>query len=238
MKVLLTGSLVLAALLSALAGCKKALEGPFEFKYQFNSGSEGWTAGFADYPVGTEGFYEIDFQYSKLPMPLDQSRHSLMVAGNNHSDDLFMFVRNHFHGLAPETSYAVEFEVEFASNAPTNAIGIGGPPGEGVTMKAGATAEEPLAIIDQEGNDLYYRMNIDKGNQANGGADMIVIGHVGVSDTTSEYTLKTNSNQNDEFTVTTDSDGGVWVIVGTDSGFEGRTTLYYSRIIIRFKPMP
>ncbi|MDE0699169.1 MAG: hypothetical protein OXH61_00425 [Acidimicrobiaceae bacterium] len=31
-------------------------------------------------------------------------------------------------------------------------------------------------------------------------------------------------------TVETDDDGSVWLIVGTDSGFEGLTRLYYDRI--------
>lgn len=54
----------------------------------------------------------------------------------------------------------MDFSIEFASNVPTNAVGIGGAPGEGVTMKAGATLEEPVAIIEQEGTNRYYRINI------------------------------------------------------------------------------
>lgn len=29
--------------------------------------------------------------------------------------------------------------------------------------------------------------------------------------------------------------GDAWIIIGTDSGFEGKTTLYYSEIIVRLK---
>jgi len=34
------------------------------------------------------------------------------------------------------------------------------------------------------------------------------------------------------FTVTSDKDGSIWVLVGSDSGFEGATTLYYGAITI------
>ena len=76
-------------------------------------------------------------------------------------------------------------------------------------------------------------MNIDKGIQANPGADMDTVGHVGVDDTTTVYALNTNTNLTHPFTVTSDSNGELWVIVGTDSGFEATTALYYNQINIR-----
>ena len=77
-------------------------------------------------------------------------------------------------------------------------------------------------------------MNIDKGNQTQPGADMDTIGHVGVSDTTTVYTLKTNDNISSPFTFTTDGSGNAWIIVGTDSGFEATTSLYFTQITADF----
>jgi hypothetical protein len=42
------------------------------------------------------------------------------------------------------------------------------------------------------------------------------------------------NNQMISFTVTSDKDGSIWVIIGSDSGFEGATTLYYDAIEIGF----
>jgi hypothetical protein len=36
------------------------------------------------------------------------------------------------------------------------------------------------------------------------------------------------------FTIRTDANGEVWVCIGTDSGFESRTTLYYNQITLTF----
>jgi hypothetical protein len=36
------------------------------------------------------------------------------------------------------------------------------------------------------------------------------------------------------FTITTDANGEVWVCIGTDSGFEATTTLYYNQITLTF----
>jgi hypothetical protein len=136
-------------------------------------------------------------------------------------------------GLKPETSYQVTFMIHLATNVPAGLVGIGGSPGESVFVKAGATAMEPLAEEDVSG---YLRMNIDKGNQGSEGKDMINLGDVAHPElgegTGEEYKIKTLSSDGRSLEVITDADGGLWLIVGTDSGFEGLTALYYSQITV------
>jgi len=207
------------------------------YSFDFASGYEGWDGNFADYPVGSESDYELEFEHTALPANIDSTQKALRISGFNKSDDLFMYIYKHISGLQTDTDYLITYEVEFASNAPTNAAGVGGAPGEGVTMKAGAVLYQPDRIVsyDYGYTEGYYVMNLDKGNQAIGGADMDTIGHVGVTDTTTVYALKTNSNHSHPFAFTTDSGGNAWLIIGTDSGFEGKTTLYYNKIIVTFE---
>lgn len=202
------------------------------FRYDFSSGKEGWDGGFAEYPVGEEVFYELEFEHTSLPANIDSSQKALRISGNNHSDDLFMFIKTKVTGLQANKFYNVVFRLEIASKAPTNRIGVGGPPGEGVTLKAGATLIEPNKM--NNGNN-YYLMNIDKGNQIYPGADMDTLGHIGVSDTTTVFTLIYRNNISHPFPITTDADGEVWLIIGTDSGFEATTTLYYNKIEVTFE---
>ena len=78
-------------------------------------------------------------------------------------------------------------------------------------------------------------MNIDKGNQDEEGEDMINIGHIGVGATTTQFTvINRNNNSANPFEITTDDLGEIWLVVGTDSGFEGLTTLYYTQIDVLF----
>lgn len=200
------------------------------FTFDFAQDNQGWSGDFADYPVGDSVFYELEFIRTTLPAPLDTDKFALKISGNNHSDDLFMFIKRKITGLLPNTTYQLLIDVEFASNAPTNAFGVGGPPGEGVRMKAGAMLIEPLKVNDGG----FYLMNIDKGNQSVGGVDMDTIGHVGVSDTTTVFALINRNNATHPFTITTDSNGECWVCIGTDSGFEATTTLYYNIITLTF----
>ncbi|MFW6309857.1 MAG: hypothetical protein ACOC1D_02035, partial [Prolixibacteraceae bacterium] len=144
-------------------------------------------------------------------------------------DDLFMFVKKQVDGLQPNAGYLVSFEVQFATNVPEGTAGIGGSPGESVWIKAGAVQHEPIPEQEDNAGVMYYRMNIDKGGQSQGGSDMQVLGDFSNETDQDQYTLKTVTSEN-PVPVTTDNNGQLWLIVGTDSGFEGNTTIYYNTI--------
>ncbi len=226
-EMLLTAILVVVAILASpvAAFARDGSEGDFSF--DFESGDEGWTVGFADLPVDyDQSIYELAHGHRPLPDGLEGS--GIYVQGHNRSDDLFMFLKRRVDGLRPNTVYAVSVSVDLATNVPAGLIGIGGSPGESVFVKAGASTVEPVAGEDGNG---YLRMNIDKGNQSRDGESMVVLGNVAhreVAD--AEYRIKTLDNAGLPLSVTTDEEGRSWLIVGTDSGFEGLTMLYYSRI--------
>ncbi|NSW94164.1 MAG: hypothetical protein HPY62_05580 [Bacteroidales bacterium] len=216
--------------------CSKDDNRKIGFTYNFETGMDEWTVGYSDYPAGLSAddsltLYEMSYGHSFLPPTIVPPQGGIRVRGHNRSDDLFMFIKKEINGLSTDTYYAVSFEIEIASNAPTNASGIGGAPGEGVTIKAGAVDHEPENIIDA-GN--WYRLNIDKGNQQQGGEDVAILGNIGVSDTTTVYTLIERKNSI-PLVKKSDSSGNLWVIIGTDSGFEGLTELYYSAVKIVFE---
>jgi hypothetical protein len=227
----------LCALLILTMGCSGDFEKEFQFNYTFEADEQGWTAGFADLPADFDKtFYELDSGWGALPSDLEGN--AIYLSGHNHSDDLFMFLKKQIEELKPNTNYQVHFSIDMASNTPEGMMGIGGSPGESVYVKAGAVNYEPEVIEDTDG---WLRMNIDKGNQSSEGEDMINLGTLANPnidlDTFSgeEYAIMTLDNQDRTFKVTTDNDGNVWVIAGTDSGFEGPTKVYYDKILIGFK---
>ncbi len=197
------------------------------YDFDFERDAEGWTFGFADLPIDfAQSIFELDHGHRPLPDGLEGS--GIYVQGHNRSDDLFMFLKKQVGGLRPNAAYAVSVSLDLATNVPTATFGIGGSPGESVFVKAGASTVEPLT---EEGRNRYLRMNIDKGNQANGGEDMVVLGNVAQGEVVNrEYRIKTLDNMDLPLSVDTDADGRVWLIVGTDSGFEGLSAFYYSRI--------
>ena len=198
-----------------------------QVEFSFDAGSEGWEVGFADLPIDYEPtIYELDSSHRRLPDGLEGS--GVYIQGHNRSDDLFMFMKRRIDGLQPSTVYTVRATVQLAANVPAGLAGIGGSPGSSVFVKAGASTKEPEGVEDNSG---YLRMNIDKGNQATGGDSMVVLGNVENPEVLDvEYRFKTLDGSGLPVDVATDEEGGLWLIVGTDSGFEGLTTLYYSRI--------
>lgn len=228
--------LVAGALLAAILGASGCSDTEtLDLDYDFASGPLGWVAGFADYPAGEETFYRLEADYRALPAPLDTSRSALYIAGVNRSDDLWMYYRTEV-ALSPDTTYRVSFDVEIATDASSGCIGVGGAPGEGVTVKAGASLIEPDRALDGQG---YWRMNVDKGDQAQGGEDAVVIGDLANSracEDGPEWELK-GLDSGASMTLTTDGTGRAWLFVGTDSGYESLSTVYYVRFRARFEPM-
>lgn len=199
----------------------------------FNDGITGWKAGFADYPSGEEVFYELGSGHSTLPAALNTNRKGFKVTGNNHSDDLFMFVTKKVDGLEPNTRYDFRFKLTFGTNAQNNCMGIGGSPGNSVWIKVGATKNEPKAINDGTG---FLLLNWDKGNQAAGGSDAIIAGdfansqECSATDIVTTYLKKTLITEKGTYSTISDETGSLWLLLGTDSGFEGTTTIYFMEL--------
>lgn len=223
----------------AAAGCG-VKDDELVFQYSFDQGAEGWEGGYSDLPVDyEEDFYELIFEHALWPESLGSGKKALLISGHNRSDDLFMFITKQLgaaDGLKPNTTYLVEFVIEFATDAPAGAVGIGGAPGESVYVKVGAVNTKPEALPTGEvGGSAYYEINIDKGNQSSGGRDAVIIGDVAKDDGIADdftYGLKTLESRNHVLEVTNDEEGNLWLIIGTDSGFEGKTALYYTNIAV------
>jgi len=231
-----TGRPFLALAFTLLIAPSCSEDSPETIQLDFSQGTQEWVAGFADYPSGQEGFFELEADYRTLLEPLNTSQRAHYIAGNNHSDDLWMYFKGQLAGLSPDKTYRVRFEVEIATDVPNGCGGVGGPPGEGVTIKAGASEIEPDATA-QRG---FLRMNVDKGNQSQSGEDAVVLGDVANSVPCGEparWELKRLSSGGDSVDVTSDGAGRVWLFVGSDSGFESTTRLYYTWVIATLEPM-
>lgn len=216
----------------ALTGCKVELNSGNEkaFNFDFNAGTQSWTAGFSDYPFDNRAIYQLESGIRALPG--EATKKGFYLSGMNRSDDLFMFLKTQLSGLEPSTKYFARVRISFLSNAGVSCAGVGGAPGEGVYLKFGYGDKEPK----QEG----YYLNLDKGQQSQSGTQAKVIGDVAATGAAcdgskfAEKTVQTTTSQ--RIPVFSDGTGKVWVFVGTDSGYEGLTSLYYRSIEIALEP--
>ena len=244
----LFGSILCAAFLLMLTSCDGADDsggdGGLNFEYNFKESDHGWTGDFTDLPVDYEAdIYELKFAHTERPAEVGEGK-ALMLRGHNRSDDLFMFVKKGLtaaDGIAPDTAYEIRFMVEFASDAPAGAVGIGGAPGEAVWVKVGAAPFEPVPV-EEDGADMgipYILPNVDKGRQNDDGEHALRVGDAAKVDCEEFelYELKALDNNENPLTITSDGEGNLWLFVGTDSGFEGRTTLYYTSIKVNLVPV-
>jgi hypothetical protein len=234
-------AVALAVVITALApaGCQSSTSPttPGEVVIDFSTSAAGWAAGFADYRAGEEAFMELDSGHRAVPAPVGPGRSGHFLSGNNHTDDLFMFIKGRLTGLSPGRTYRVRFAVEIATDVPADCGGVGGSPGQSVFLKAGASDVEPRAIADASG---FLQMNVDKGVQANPGAAALVLGTIEGTRPCAGgqriWELKTfDDPSTGSLTVRADGSGALWVFTGTDSAFEATTSIYITRVAVRFE---
>lgn len=90
---------------------------------------------------------------------------------------------------------------------------------------------------------LRIRLSVDKGNQFQEGSAAAIAGDVAngipcedaLSGDRPPYAMVQRSGTVPE-PVSAGDDGTLWLFVGTDSGFEGHTSIYYDRIDVTLTP--
>jgi hypothetical protein len=220
----------------------QATASPVLIGFDFRNGPQGWQAGFADYPPSTDnGSYELRAEMRNLPPEIGTSGTGFYLQGANRSDDLFMFLKRRLNaadGIVAGQTYEVSFTIVLASNTPDGCVGAGGGP-DSVGLAVGASPAEPLALLDNSSPAPWLRMNVDKGNQTQGGIAASVAGNItnGRPCTFPSNYVSIQRTHRHTSLVTANSQGELWLLVGTDSGFEGFTSLYYQRIDVSLVPV-
>jgi hypothetical protein len=184
-----------------------------------------WSAGFSDFSPGMES--QVQFANGLHPVPPNVGGNGFFLAGDNPADDVALYVWRRVENLTPGTNYKIETRVDLATNSPSDCFGIGGAPGEAVAFKAGASDLEPALLLNAEG---LMTLNLDKANQSESGEDLKVIGHLASPEAgTCEapvYAKKALDSGGEGPTVRSSADGSLWLVLSTDSGYEGRTEVY------------
>ncbi len=86
--------------------------------------------------------------------------------------------------------------------------------------------------------DTEYRMNIDKGNQARGGKNAVVLGNIAGTNTDCNrprFEWKTLASAT-PLIARSDATGTLWLMFGIDSGFENTSEIYYRSATISASP--
>jgi len=175
-----------------------------------------------------------------FPLPDGLPGFGYLVQGTNHSDDLDMYLVRRFgpdQGFRPNSNYKVQVTVDLAGDAPRNAIGIGGDP-ELHVQAVLATGFVPTRFKVDSEDWVRHLMPLESFPRT-------LVATNGVCDASEEATTDRCDLQSripfelkkgkpsSVLQVRTDSSGRFWLMVGSHSGFEGFTGIYYTRIQMR-----
>ncbi|CAN7660597.1 hypothetical protein [Duganella sp. LjRoot269] len=199
----------------------------------FSAGIDGWSTGVADYTDGTEPT-EVAASWKDLPAPLTGKGYYLI--SHNNSDDVLTYAKRQVGGFVPCAKYALTFEMRFATDAAAGCFGVGGSRGDSVYLVAAASADEPKTLKQADGN---YRLNLERGNQAESGRQGKVLGTQGVDglDCNGGKWASATRKSSEAIELQADKDGKFWIVLGTDSAFESTNALYLQGATINVKPI-
>jgi hypothetical protein len=232
------------ALQSAIGAWPAAAEPdtrPIRKRFSFANGSGGLLPCFTDYTLGTE---ELEFIAEVRPLPRTvqppgRTRNAYYIQANNHSDDMFMFFKGVVSvadGIQRNQLYSLSFDIWFASDA-NNCPGTLGSRDD-VTLKAGGSTLEPVPLLLSNN---YVSINVDKGDQTTGGQNLGVVGSIwNGRDCPIEEWVMLNKTYDHPVAIRSTDEGTseLWIAVGTESGFESLTGVYYYSIEVRLTPVP
>jgi hypothetical protein len=193
---------------------------------------DAWTFGTADYSAQTAP-EDVVTKVEPLPAPFTGS--GLVLAATNRSDDALVYAVRVVDGLPPGSKWDVGVDPEIVTQTPTGCPGVGGSPGESVWMVASA-AGKPIAPVTIDGE---TRLDLDRGNQSQGGPQGVVLGTIAGTSTncSGDVPAESKSFLAGAFLRTkADAQGRIWVMVGMDSGFEARSRVWIRSVRLRLRP--
>jgi hypothetical protein len=209
------------------------------FQYAFDQETHSWIPGLSDYSLHATAL-RFTAEIRQVPWnELAPDLRAYYIQSHNTPDDLFMFLKKELSasdGIEPNRAYGVSIHIGLFSNAPSDAAGIGGSPGGNVHLKAGVSLVEPVAILDTER--LYVRLNLDKGSQDESGADLQIVSTIenGQPLQVDQPYVYLERVHQVPTPVRTDDRAALWITVGTESGFEGLTGIYFHEIAVTLRP--
>ncbi|MDA0195904.1 MAG: hypothetical protein O2887_16545 [Bacteroidetes bacterium] len=234
MRKLILGLVVILAL-----GCRKQ-DDPFvdplagRATYNFEEGLQGWEGGFADFPLDFED--SVMFELDTAILPVGTPERTVRLSGNDVNRDLFMFIKQKIGPLDPNTAYRITFVMDILAQNLEEVEEINTNPF--IVPKVGASTMDPKLITTADTDELGYlgmTLNIDKGNGNSGGLDMIALSPVELSTDPGASTSPASINSGSEvFRATTDSNGEIWLIIGTDSESGMKHAVYLDNLLIEF----
>ncbi len=212
------------------AGCAKKNYDDFAVfssSFDFKKESYDWQGDFANYQASDSVTDQLSFDYANLPQGELAGKKSLKISGISSNGNLFMFIKKQITGLTPYTQYTIAFDVEL-----TPYIEDAVQQGDSLYLKVGATTNEPGKNLAGS----YFNTNFDKGLAYDEGADMIILAAISAADLQgySLYKKRNATSLHPFFSTRSNGKGELWLIVGTDSPFNGKTNVYYTSVDVVF----
>gem|GEM_PF-833104 len=207
------------------------------FEYDFTQSDHNWEAFISNY--SNADLQQLDFttDYTNLPSPLSSSENAHFVHAENHPEGFKILYRKQIDGLEPFTPYQIRYTIRFATDVPSGCDEIGEPAGEDVRVLARSHVVKP-DTTNIQGFDFENILNIQHLENPQTWLNESTIGDItntrGCSESR-QFEMKEIRTRSNFDSLTADSNGRVWLMFGTHTGYQGSTSLYYTYFKAEFE---
>lgn len=231
----------LYAIITFLFSCSLQSSNPLPSLYAqfyFDKDNQGWLSSFAFYPPAEADSFKLSFSFGKFKSSMGDSVFAITQTGYSSNSRLFMYVKRQIEGLHPNTIYYITVSLGMFAQLiePYNGdLTVGD---QGAFVKVGAFTQEP--INDTIPDSLNTGQSIvvpefDVGSAANDSKDLHYIGRILPTQPDKLPVLLLGDNSVNKLTVSSDSGGKVWVLVGVLNNVPIYQRISFSTIIIQFQ---
>ena len=229
-------NIYLVGLLIVVYGCSPEMESQVDLvsAFDFESGAQQWEGGVSDYPTALEESISFELVTDQVANSLSLSEGmGLNISGDNPHGDLFYYFKRKVSGLEPIKLYKLDFEfLIYAQIADDVVKGAS----DDLFLKIGAVNYQPeLEEVIWRNSEKYIALNLDKGETNNDeGRDMQNVGSIYQFTSQVPEVISGNTFDNN-FEVSSNKDGEIWILVGVDSGIKGNLTFGMEALTVYYR---
>lgn len=201
------------------------------FSYNFDDHMEGWVSGFSginDHYLSMG--YDINYSHGDYAY-MNILNKGIYLAGNHLESDVFMYTTKRFSetdGLKSLTHYKIDLDFDALSTMITTLTDT---TENQIYVKAGVLDRLPEPDLTLNTLNQVYQVTSGQGPHTDG-TDLLTLGNLAIQPNKDKIYGQKSFQKS--FYAKTNSNGELWVIIGTDASSQSSSSIYFDNITVAF----
>ncbi|MCC5931576.1 MAG: hypothetical protein JJU28_20180 [Cyclobacteriaceae bacterium] len=199
--------------------------------FDFTDGLQNWSAGIAGHSIEESQENLLEVSHSSLPTLFNDSK-ALKIRAKIDGEKIFMFIKRQVHGLDPNANYQIVCEVRLGAELLTETDRNSNAE---VLFKYGSSSLEPMVSANVD--EGIYALNLNAMSREVSGGEIKTVQKINPPVSRQMPAVHTVNTFNIPLQGSTDAEGKLWILMGTESDLQSELAFYYNAIVIYYTRM-